>query len=324
MNKKQKIVTIGGGTGSFTLLSGLKKYNVDLSAVVNMADDGGSTGVLRDELGVLPPGDIRQCLVALSRSDKLLRELFNHRYYNNGSLKGHSFGNIFLSTLEKISGSFDQAIKEASQVLRISGKIIPVTLTNTKLIAEFKNGKKIIGQHNIDESSLLGFKKLLLSPRAKINNDVITSIKNADKIVINPGNLYCSIIPNFLVRGLSEAVAESRAVKIYVSNLMTKSGHTDGFTVVDYINELEKYIGEGVINTVICDKGKPSDNLIERYAKKGEHFISSGNLKSKNKINFIKSDILSNKIYKQNKSDKIKRTLIRHDSDKIAKIIYNL
>lgn len=319
----QKIATIGGGTGSFTLLSGLKNYPVELSAIVSMADDGGSTGVLRDELGVLPPGDARQCLVALSESSQVLRELFNYRY-TNGGLSGHSFGNIFLSTLEKISGNFDQAIKEAGRILRIRGKVVPVTLTNTKLAAELNNGRKIIGQHNIDEASLTDLKKLQLKPKAKINPEAIKIIKQADKIIINPGNLYCSIIPNFLVSGFAEAVASAKAKKIYVCNLMTKLGHSNDFKVIDYAQELEKYLGAGAIDVVIYNKERPEQQLIKKYARKGEHFVERGNIKIRPDIRFIGCNILSHKIYKQNKGDKIKRTLIRHDSAKIAKIIYGL
>ncbi len=323
IDKKQKIVTIGGGTGSFTLLSGLRNYPVNLSAIVSMVDDGGSSGILRDELGVLPPGDVRQCLVALSKSDKILRELFNYRY-SNGSLVGHNFGNIFLSTLEKISGSFDQAIKEAGRVLGICGKIIPVTLKSINLVAELSGGKEIFGQHNINESNLTSLRKLYLNPRAKINFEVIKAIRQADKIIINPGNFYCSIIPNFLVDGFTEALVNSKAKKIYVCNLMTKTGHTDDFTIIDYLNELEKYISANIIDIVIYNKERPAQHLIKRYAREGEHFIKPGDLGSKKNINFVGRKILSHRIYKQNKGDKIKRTFVRHDSSKIADIIYKL
>lgn len=314
---KQKIVTIGGGTGSFTLLSGLKNYPVELSAIVSMADDGGSTGVLRDELGVLPLGDVRQCLVALSESSQILRELFNYRYANGG-LSGHSFGNIFISTLEKISGNFDQAIKEAGKILRIRGKVILVTLKNTKLTAMLTSGKKIIGQHNIDESDLTNLKKLRLTPCAEANSEAVKAILEADKIVINPGNFYCSIIPNFLANGLAEAISKAKAKKIYVCNLMTKLGHTDNFTAVDFVKNINKYAGRDIIDYVIYNKEKPEERLIKKYSRKGEYFVESGNFKN---IKIISRKLLSHKIYKQKKGDKIRRFLIRHDSDKISEII---
>ncbi len=320
--KKQKIVTIGGGTGSFTILSELKNYPVEISAIVSMADDGGSTGVLRDELGVLPPGDVRQCLVALSESDQGLRDLFNFRY-SKGGLSGHSFGNLFLSTLEKITGSFDEAIKEAAKILRIKGNVIPVTLTNTKLIAVFNGGKKIMGQCKINDLNLISMKEIRLSPRAELNPEAVRVIKKADKIIINPGNLFCSIIPNLLVKGLSEAIRNSSAKKIYICNLMTKFGHTDDFSVIDYVNTIEKYLGRSVIEYVIYNKEYPEDDLLKKYEKECEYFVASGNLSNLG-IKFIGHKLLSHKIYKQAKGDKLKRTLIRHDSKKIAKLIYNL
>jgi len=321
--KKQKIVTIGGGTGSFTLLSGLKNYPVEISAIVSMADDGGSTGVLRDELGVLPPGDVRQCLVALSESSAVMRELFNYRYASGG-LAGHSFGNIFISTLEKISGNFNEAINEAGQILRISGRVIPVTLTNTKLVAKLENGKIIVGQQKIDEANLANLKQLKLRPRAIANPEAIRAIKQADKIVINPGNFYESILPNFLVSGISRSIKKSRAKKIFVCNLMTKAGHTDNFSVVDYLEVLEIYLGGNVIDYVIYNNKKPSDALIKKYSFEGEHLVRVSKLKLYPKVKFISAKLLANKLPKMQKGDKLKRTLIRHDSEKLAKLIYEI
>lgn len=318
--EKQKIVTIGGGTGSFTLLSGLKNYPIELSAIVNMADDGGSTGVLRDEFGVLPPGDVRQCLVALSESSRILRELFNYRYASGG-LSGHNFGNIFISTLEKISGNFNQAIKEAGEILKIKGKVLPVTLKNTKLTATLTGGKKIIGQHNIDELDLTNLKILRLAPRAEANKEAVRAIMDADKIVINPGNFYCSVIPNFLANGLAEAISKSKAKKIYACNLMTKLGHTDNFTVADFVKNINKYASRDIIDYVIYNKERPEGSLIKKYSRKGEYFVELGCVNDFKKIKFISKNLLSHKICKQKKGDKIRRTLIRHDSNKIAEII---
>lgn len=320
---KQKIVTIGGGTGSFVLLSGLKNYPVDLTAIVSMADDGGSTGILRDELGVLPPGDVRQCLVALSESSQMMRDLFNYRY-NNGGLGGHNFGNIFLSTLEKITGSLNQGIKEAGRVLRIRGKVVPVTLTKVRLEATLRNGKKIIGQSRIFKEDLTGLKKLELRPKAVINPAAIKAIREADKIIITPGALYSSIIPNFLVKGFIKEVARAKAKKIYVCNLMTKIGHTDNFTVLDFLAKIESYLGKGVIKYVIYNKAKPESRLLRKYASEGELVSSRGLVRARPGIKFIGRNIISHKFPQQKKGDLIRRTLIRHDSDKIAKIIFNL
>lgn len=323
MKKKQKIVTIGGGTGSFTVLSGLKKYDVDLTAIVNMADDGGSTGILRDELGVLPPGDIRQCLVALSKSSDTLRELFNYRY-SKGRLSGHNFGNIFLSTLEKVSGSIDQAIKEAGVILRIRGRVVPVTLQNTRLVVALQNGKKINGQHRIDMAYLSDIEKFYLKPEAHINPEVITAIKKADKIVINPGNLYCSLLPNFLVDGLSQAVIRSKAKKIMVCNLMTKHGHTDNFTAMDFLDTIEKYLKPGTIDYMLYNNIEPELKLLRRYARIGEECVKLGDITKNTKTKFISTNMLSKKIYLPKIGDKLERTLIRHDSDKLAQEIMNI
>lgn len=323
MNKKIKIVTIGGGTGSFMILSGLKKFDVDLTAIVSMADDGGSTGILRDDLGVLPPGDIRQCLVALSKSSEMLRELFNYRY-SQGGFSGHNFGNLFLSTLEKVTGSFEKAVKEAGTILRIKGKVVPVTLKNTKLIVEMKSGKKIIGEHIINESDLTNFKKIYLKPKATANQEAIKAIREADKIIVNPGNLYGSLLPNFLVVGIGKAIAQSKAKKIMIANLMTKQGHTDNFTVADYIKIIEKYCGKNIIDYVIYNTEKPDEKLLKYYNHEGEFLVEPGELSAYPRVNFIGKKLLSKSVIKQNKNDLLKRTLVRHDSAKLAKIIYNI
>ncbi|MDP2709442.1 MAG: YvcK family protein [bacterium] len=323
--KKQKIVTIGGGSGSFMVLSGLKKLPVELTAVVSMADDGGSSGVLRDELGVLPPGDVRQCLVALAKSSEALRELFNYRYLNGG-LKGHTFGNLFLSTLEKTSGGFDRAVKEAGQILRIKGRVLPVTLCSTRLIAELKNGKKIIGENKIygNASDLIDLKKLYLKPAATLNPEVKLAVSAADKIIINPGDLYSSVIPNFLVKGLAEIMRKSRAKIIYVGNLMTKPGQTDGFTLADYVKRIETYIGRGLIGYVIYNKEKPDERLKKKYFRQGETLVAAGDLRELPKIKFYGHKLLSRQAAVNGGLQANLRSVIRHDSDKLAKLIYRI
>ncbi|KKT22060.1 MAG: hypothetical protein UW08_C0019G0009 [Parcubacteria group bacterium GW2011_GWB1_43_8b] len=318
--KKKKVVVIGGGTGNFTLLMGLKKYPVELCAIVSMADNGGSSGILRDELGVLPPGDIRQCLVALSSSDRVMRELINYRF-TEGKLRGHNFGNLLLSALEKSSGSFDKAIEAASEILRIEGKVIPVTLTNTNLIAYFSNGKVIRGEHTIEFANLSNLKKLTLEPKAKANPKAIQAIKQADVIVIAPGDFYQSIVPNFLVKGIPEAMRMSRAKKVYVCNLMTKQQHTSGFGVKDFVSNLESYMGSAV-DFVIYNNKAPNPALIRRYAEENEYPVKAEYRLPKPK--FIGADLLSRQIANSVKGDLLRRNLIRHDSNKIAKMIVSL
>jgi len=322
----KKIVTIGGGTGSFVVLSGLKKYPVKLSAIVAMTDDGGSSGILRDELGILPPGDVRQCLVALAREDLLLRKLFTYRF-NKGTFRGHNLGNLFMATLEKITGSFDQAVEKASRILNIRGEVIPVTLDKVWLRAELENGQILKGEDKINRSKLLSkfkVKKLFVVPKARANPKAILTIREADLIVIGPGNLYCSILPNFLIKGIPEAIRKSKARKIYNCNLMTKLGHTDGFKIEDFVNTIEKYLGKGVIDYVIFNTKRPAPEFLKRYAEEGEEFVEfdKDTLKKKG---FIGGNLINQKIYKRDPAEIfLKRSLIRHHPDKLAKIIISL
>ncbi len=327
-NKEQrkKIVVIGGGTGTFTVLSGLKKYPVDLTAIVTMADDGGSTGRLRDEFGVLPPGDLRQCLVALSEADLVMRKLFNHRY-DRGDLKGHNFGNIFISTLEQVTGSLDKALEVAGDILNIRGRVIPVTLDKIALHAELKNGKVLHGESEFMEYQLVskyGIKNIYLNPKGKANPKALAAIKHADLIVVGPGKLYTSILPNFLVPGVAKAFVASRAKKVYISNLMSQQGHTDNFVVSDYVNVLEACIGrKGVFNTVVYNTKKPHAQLLRKYADEGELVICGKNC-AKGKFALMGTNLLAEALAKTPKVDLMRRTLIRHDSDKLAKTIMQL
>lgn len=322
----KNIVTIGGGTGSFTLLSGLKKYSVNLSAIVSMVDDGGSTGVLRDELGVLPPGDVRQCLVALSDSPKKLRELINYRF-EEGKLKGHSFGNLFLSALEKISGDFLKAVDLASRVLNVKGEVIPVTSQDTDLYIELKNGKILKGEHEVNVSHSIeraGVKKYYLHPKAKANPKALKKIREADVIVIGPGNHYCSVLPNLAVEGVNQAVVKSKAKVILNCNLVNKKGHTEKFTLDDYADAINNALGKERIDFVTYNTKPPNKKLIQSYKRKGENLIvfeKKARIKRKYKV--IQADLLSSRVpvYSDHDAISFVRSLIRHDSDKLAKVI---
>ncbi len=320
----KKVVVMGGGTGTFTILSGLKKYPLDLTALVAMADDGGSTGVLRDELGVLPPGDVRQCLVALSRESKLLRELMNYRF-PSGSFKGHSFGNLFLSSLEKITGSFDKAVEKASEILRIEGSVIPSTLEKVTLIAELATGKKIITEHLIYEANLSKLKRIYLKPQGKANPKALRAIKDADAIVVAPGHFYASIIPNLLVKGIPEAICKSRAKKIFICNLMTKHGQTDTFTVYDFVDKIKEFLGCD-FDYVIFNNKRPSSWLLKRYAREKEHLVATVLKPSKKTYSekFVGGNLLNQKIIETRYPDLLKRNLIRHNPDSAARLIVKL
>ena len=314
MNKK--IVVIGGGTGTFTVLSGLKKYAVDLSAVVSMADDGGSTGILRDELGVLPPGDIRQCLVALSTSDLLMRRLMNYRF-PSGSLKGHTFGNIFLSTLEKVTENFDEAVAKLSEILRLRGHVIPATLNKVRLIAFLANGIILRGQSLIRKSNLEKLRKIALDPCATANPKALRAIREAELIVIGPGDLYSSLIPNFLISGISRAIVRSSAKKIYICNLMNRAGQTDHFTALDYTRRIEEYLG-GKLDHIIYNNEHPSLKLLKNYVQEGETLVLPVHVEDER---YIGDKLIGRPFAKVKKGDSIKRNLIRHNPDRLAKLI---
>ncbi|MGB7979072.1 MAG: gluconeogenesis factor YvcK family protein [Chlamydiales bacterium] len=309
----KKVVVVGGGTGNFVILRGLKKYPLDLTAIVSMADDGGSTGILRDELGVLPPGDVRQCLVALSNSSRLMRSLMNYRF-ENGGLGGHSFGNLLLSALEKVTGSFEKAVEEAGKILYIKGKVIPVTTHQVRLKMVLNNRRILEGEKEVYLSQEIdqGYKTMFLEPFPKVNPRVIEEIQNADLIVVGPGGLHTSLIPNLLVEGVSEAIARSDAKKVYVVNLMNRKGQTTGFKTSHYLKELVRYLGKDVFDYVLINAQKPTKELIDVYAEEGElveNDIDDDRL--------ISADLLG-KLAEEPKRDLIRRNLIRHDSKKLA------
>ena len=320
----KNIVIIGGGTGTFTLLSGLRKYPSNNSVIVSSADDGGSTGVLRKDLGVFPPGDLRQCLVGLSYTDQPLKDLFSYRF-DKGDLAGHNVGNIILAALEKITGNIETAVELASKMLNVRGQVLPVSLMPSVLSAELKNGKKLIGEHNIDDQD----PKKPVSPISKIhlslskaNPKVIEALERADVIVFGPGDLFTSILPNILVKGVAEAINKSKAKKVLVTNIMTKYGQADAFKASDFVKELEKYL-DGKIDVVLQNNKKPSADVLKKYAAEKAKFIEA-DLKSGKGLDVVSADLISKEVIKKLSHDKLKRSFLRHDSDKLAKIIWEL
>ena len=333
-----KVLTIGGGTGHFTLLSGLKKHDVDITAVVSMADDGGSTGRLRDELGVLPPGDIRQCLVALSDSSELLRELMNYRFpitKRNGKvvdgLGGHNFGNLLLSALEKITGNFTKGAEEASKILNTKGMVLPVANKEMNLAIKLNNGQEIVGEKFLDHNDDIrhyGVKKVSLKPLVKANDKVLQAIRQADVIVLGPGDHYGSIIPNLLVKGIPEAINGSKATVIYNCNLTNKKGQTDGYDLERYVEEMNEYLGGNRVDYVIFPTRKPPESLVKKYEKKeGKNSIVNFEDRVKErKYKVVLADV-TGKYHKvgtvRGTNDLIadSRSFIRHDSDRLAKAV---
>ena len=320
-----KIAVIGGGTGSFAMLSALKGYTSQIAAIVSMADDGGSTGVLRDELGTLPPGDVRQCLVALSDSPKV-RDLFDYRF-EEGTFAGHSFGNLLLTALEKVTGDFSEAVETASDILRVNGVVIPATLDNVRLKMEWpETSVTLQGERVIDAEFFKHDPRrasLSLTPRAAANPTALAAIAQADIVVIAPGDLYTSLGPLLVIDGIGEALQKSSALKVYVSNLVSKHGQTDDFTVSDHAAEIERVAGTPFLDYVIYNHEAPSKEVAARYEAEGGYVtpIDEGALK---KAHYkTHSGNFLGKMAKVHKSDVIPvtRSLIRHDTTSVAKSI---
>ena len=325
---QKNIVCIGGGTGVSVVLSGLKKYPVNLSAIVTMADSGGSNKVIRDEFGLLPTSDIRQCLVAISDpsqgSDDLLRQLFMYRFRQGEGIRGNTFGNLFMAALSDILNSQQEAIKKTGEILKIKGKVIPVTLNDSTLVAVYENDMKLVGEHEIDmphHDGSLRIDKLYLEPESKANSEAIEAILDADLVVIGPGDLYTSLVPNFLVKGIKEALVETKAKKVFVLNLMTRYGQTFGYSAKDHIEDLEKYIGKIIDLVLINSKNIPLE-ILKKYEKE-KAFPVEDNLE-KDYFDIIRDDLLSEHETKKIQGDIVDRSLIRHDSDRLAKTIINL
>lgn len=315
------MVVIGGGTGSFTLLSGLKNYVQDITALVNMADDGGSTGQLRDELGVLPPGDVRQCLVALSDSPKV-RDLFNYRF-DDGVLKGHAFGNLFLTALEKMTGSFAEGVDLASEVLNITGNVEPATLTNVTLCAEGVDGSPVKGEFVISQTDIAKRPKIWLEPSADVNPAAVDAIMKADMVVIAPGNLYGSLAPALVIEGIQQALQQTKATCVYVCNLVTKPGPTHGMMVHDFASEIERLAGGEFLDYVVLNKEAPSPELLDKYAHDGEEPVmyDEAMLKAQH-YKYRSADLVADNVWTgAQHSDPIGnvRSYIRHDPDAVAR-----
>jgi uncharacterized cofD-like protein len=327
MVKKKNIVTIGGGTGTSVTLTGLKKYPINLSAIVSMMDSGGSTGRLIRDLDVHPMGDIRQALLALSRSNKENRDFFDFRF-ESGNLKGHNAGNLFLAGFEKQLGSFESAIEKASEYLGVEGRVIPVTLTRTELVAHLKGGRKLFKEHSFDdlEKQKNVFVKLSLSKPVKANPNAIKAIRAADAIVICPGNPLRSVLPNFLVSGIRQAIKKSKAPVIFCSGIMNKKGQTNKMDLAEGIEMFEEYIGKELIDYVIYNSGTINKQVLKKNQLTDELLMPINKEKlDEADYKAIGVSLLAKDTYKQNKSDVlIKRTRIRHDPQKLATIIMRI
>lgn len=307
-----RIVVIGGGTGLAVLLKGLKKYTSQLTAVVTVTDDGGSSGRLRAELGVLPPGDIRNCLVALAETETLMDKVFQHRFLEEGSLKGHNLGNLLLVAMSEITGDFVSAIKEVSKVLAVRGKVIPATLEHVVLGACMRDGVTIFGETAIRDYKDNIEKLFLVPDKCMPVSETISAIMDADAIIVGPGSLYTSIIPNLLVSGVAEAIARSSALTFYVSNIMTEKGETDGFSVCDHLKVISNHLDKHIFDYIIINSGSIDKLRLERY--KAEKAIPV-------KADF--ADIMKMGIEVIEENLIPEGNVAWHDSDKLSRVIMN-
>ena len=311
----KKVVTIGGGSGSFSILRGLRELPVSITAVVNMFDSGSSSGVLRDEFGVLPPGDVRRALLALSSGDQaeIVRQLFNYRFSGGTGLSGHNFGNLLIVALSSIFGGDAEAIKKAAELLHIKGRVLPVSLDDAHVHAILEDGQEIVGETNIDvpkHDASLRITKVFLDPPAYLYEKASVAIHEADIVVICPGDVYSSLVPTLLTLGMKDALNGSRAKIVWVCNMMTKWGETDGFTASDFARELLAYSGLEKFDYVIVNRHPIDEVIREHYAKEQQYPVQ---LDEENLMRYtttiIKGDLLS------------RADLVRLDSDKVARII---
>ncbi len=313
LHRGPKIVVIGGGTGLSTLLRGLKTYSANITAIVTVADDGGSSGRLRREIGVLPPGDIRNCIAALADEEKLLTELFQYRFQAGDGLAGHSFGNLFLTVMSEVTGDIERAIAASSKVLAIRGQVLPSTLSDVSLWAELADGRRIEGESNITEAKGRIVRIGCTPENPPALPKAIQAIQEADFLIMGPGSLYTSIVPNLLVPEIPAAIAQSKAARIYVCNIMTQPGETDGFTVADHIRTLDRVVGQRLFDAVLVQKTSPSAQSLIRYAQEGSHPVF-----------FDREDVirLGRRAIVANIMDEDAETgFLRHNSDRLARVL---
>lgn len=310
-----KILAIGGGTGLSTLLKGIKNYSSDITAIVTMADDGGGSGVLRRSFGMLPPGDVRNCLLALSDIEPEMNTLLSHRF-EKGELKGQSFGNLFLLAMNEIYGSFEEAVKMASSILRVKGTVMPITVNDVNIEATYDDKSKAFGESILPAEAIKDNKKIKrveLCPKdVEPLDGVITAINKADIILIGPGSLYTSIIPNLLVKGVTEAIISSPAKKIYVQNVMTQHGETDGMSVKDHVEAIFEH-SDKIFDSIIINNKVLSEDLKKKYQEEYQEqiFLTDGDKRflEEEAIDYIEGDCLDGGDY------------ARHDSEKLSNMI---
>ena len=313
LEKGPKIVVIGGGTGLSTLLQGLKHYTTNLTAIVTVADDGGSSGRLRQEFDMLPPGDIRNCLVALADTEPLMQRLFQYRFAEDSALRGHSFGNLFITAMTKITGDFERAVRASSKVLAIRGHVVPSTNTKVRLAAEHADGSVTLGESKISQVSI-PIRRIYLEPsHCEPTADALAAIREANAIVLGPGSLYTSIIPNLLVDKIVEAIVTSKALKIYICNVMTQSKETDRFKASDHVRALVTHTNPGIVQIVMVNTEPVPLSLLQRYQEE-DAFPVDADIERIRALGYqvVADNIISTENY------------VRHDADRVSRLIIQL
>ena len=321
--RRRRVVVIGGGTGTSIVLSGLKAYPLELTAIVPVTDDGGSTGRLRDEFGFLPVGDMRQCLAALADKDDLLRQILLYRFSKGKGLKGHNLGNLILTALEDMMGSAPKALIAAAEILKLKGRVLPISLQLVKLAAEYQSGKTIVSEHRIETHRLKEgdrIVRLYTVPKARINPEAKEAILKADLIVLGPGDLFNSTIANLVIEGTKEALKRSRAKLVYIVNLMTLNSQTSGMTAKDHVRTIETYAGRRVSWIVVNSQPIPQ-KVLEAYQKEEEYPVVD-DLGTSRRI--VRRPLLAERLFKKPKSDPLKRSLLRHDPQKLGRVLVGL
>lgn len=322
-NRGPKICAIGGGTGLSTMLRGLKKYTKNITAIVTVGDDGGGSGALREDLGILPPGDIRNCILALANTEPIMKELLQYRF-KEGNLQGQSFGNLFLAAMNGIcNNNFMEAVKAMSDVLAVTGKVLPVTLDNMRLSATLSNGMVVNGESRIPqvvEEYNTKIEEIRIEPaNAKALREAVEAIYDADIIVLGPGSLYTSVIPNLLVEGIRNALKETTAMRVYVANLMTQHGESDGYTVSDHLKAVIKHADGTVIDYVLANSGNISDSFKKKYLGEDAEIVDIDEEEiAKLNIKVVKDDFvkIKNNEYVRHSATKLAKTIIKIYNDK--------
>lgn len=275
LRKGPKVVVLGGGTGLSTMLRGLKSLTSNITAIVTVADDGGSSGILREEMGVLPPGDIRNTLVALAHTESLMEKLFQYRFDTGNGLKGHTFGNLFIVAMTEITGDFEQAVRESSKVLAVRGQVLPSTLQSVTLKAVYDDGAVVVGESQLAQKGGRIRRVSLDPPDAAPLADALRALREADIIVLGPGSLYTSVLPNLLVPGIVQAIRGSHAVKLYVCNVMTQPGETDGYTASEHVRAIIDHAGPGIVDYALVHRGRVAPALTEKYRLMGGYPVAA-------------------------------------------------